>query len=345
MGSKLADLGPVPLLEPRIDKARQGCSVDVAGNRDILSEDFASSIGGNMATDLQAEVDFLGPWYHKIDLGDGVFTKSEGHNPAAKWRVIAPHVPEDMTGMRTLEIGCSSAFYSVKMAERGAECYACDLLPIAIKQAKFLARFHGVNIDVVQRNVYDLHAYRGMKFDYVLFLGLLYHIRYPMLILDMLHDLDFDSLLLQTATYSELPPKEYTGWIQSPVDTILNEDDFPSLRFVENSIRYDKTTWWVFNPSAVAAMMRSAGFTDIRHLATEFWFAKKGDQPANSEIEYRSCLQGVVNSASENPVGQAVSDEWLSERIQRLENQLLRLQDENAKLKKEQDARPNGRER
>lgn len=288
-----------------------------------------------MESNLQAEVDALGPWYHKIDLGNGVQTKSEGHNPAAKWRVIAGELPEDMTGLRTLEIGCSSAYYSVKMAERGAECHAFDLLPSAVRQAEFLAELHGVRLDVVQRNVYDLHAYRGMKFDYVLFLGTLYHTRYPMLILDMLHDLDFDHLYLQTATCSELPPAEYTGWIQNPEDSILHKDDFPALRFIENSIRYDKTTWWIFNSSAVAAMMRSSGFTNIRQLATEFWYAEKGDQPSNAEIEYRACVQGLVNAASEAGGGQSVTDDWLIERVQRLENQLLRFQGENAKLQEE----------
>lgn len=296
-------------------------------------------VGAGMARNLQAEVDALGPWYHKIDLGNGVQTKAEGHNPAAKWQVIAPQLPEDMKGMRTLEIGCSSAYYSVKMAERGAECYAFDLLPSAIRQARFLAEFHGVSIDVAQRDVYDLHAYRGMKFDYVLFLGLLYHVRYPMLILDMLHDLDLEYLLAHTATYSDLPPAEYTGWIQSPTDPVFHKDDFPALRFVENSIRHDKTTWWVFNPSAVAAMMRSAGFANIRQLANEFWFAEKGEQPANSEIEYRGCLQALVNTASEDPGRQGVSDEWLGERIQRLENQLLQALNENARLQEELGAR------
>lgn len=283
--------------------------------------------------DLERRVKEVGPWYHRIDLGNGVFTKAEGFSPQSKWRVLAQHLPEDLTGKTVLEVGCSSAYYSVRMAQRGATCYAFDHFQSAVNQANFLADHFGVEIDASVASVYDVERFNVRHYDYVLHLGVLYHLRYPMLALDQLGDLDFDTMFMQTITYDrETPGKEYADYLADQHDPAFAQDDFPTLKFVEHKIRSDATSWFNFNNSAVESMMRAAGMTDVERIAGEFWMCKKGERPTNGDIEFRDLLRGIRSN------GEASDDSHyleLHDKFQALENNVARLSRENALLKEQ----------
>lgn len=283
--------------------------------------------------DLESRVKDVGPWYHKIDLGNGVFTKPEGFSPESKWRILAKHLPQDLSGKTVLEIGCSSAYYSVRMAQRGATCYAFDHFQSAVDQARFLADHFGVEIDASVASVYDVQRFAVRHYDYVINLGVLYHLRYPMLALDMIGDLDFDTMFLQTITYDrDMPGKEHAEYVADQHDPVFLQDDFPTLKFVEHKIRADATSWFNFNNSAVEAMMRAAGMTDVERIAGEFWMCKKGVRPANGDIEFRDLLRGIRSN------GDASDDSHyfdLHDKFQALENNVARLSRENALLREQ----------
>ena len=134
----------------------------------------------------------LGPWFHNIDLG-GVMTAPDhflGDYPAVKWRRFADAIPADLTGKTVLDIGCNAGFYSIQMKLRGASrVLAIDVDPDYLRQARFAAQIIGVNIEFAEMSAYDVGSLGG-RFDLVLFLGVLYHLRHPLLTLDLIRELD-----------------------------------------------------------------------------------------------------------------------------------------------------------
>jgi tRNA (mo5U34)-methyltransferase len=132
----------------------------------------------------------LGPWFHNIDLG-GVMTAPDhflGDYPAVKWRRFADAIPADLSGKTVLDIGCNGGFYSIQMKLRNAaRVLAIDVDPDYLRQARFAAETTGVNIEFANVSAYDV-GLLGERFDIVLFLGVLYHLRHPLLALDLIRE-------------------------------------------------------------------------------------------------------------------------------------------------------------
>ncbi|MBS7456281.1 TIGR04290 family methyltransferase [Coralloluteibacterium stylophorae] len=213
---------------------------------------------------LAAEIRALGPWFHNIHLPDGSQTAPDhplGDFPRFKWERLAPHLPQNLGGMRVLDIGCNAGFYSFQLARRGAQVVAMDHDPHYLRQAGWVARQLGLEgrVELRQGDVYSLAPLRG-QFDLVLFLGVFYHLRHPLLGLDLAAAASRDYLLFQSlattgpAGAGETRDPGYLGRDE------LRRDDWPKLAFVEHELAGDPTNWWVPNPPAMQAMVRSAGF-------------------------------------------------------------------------------------
>ena len=140
----------------------------------------------------------LGQWFHNIEL-KGVRTAPNhflGDYPNVKWRRFAHAVPKDLRGMTVLDIGCNGGFYSIEMKRRGADrVVAIDTETMYLNQARFAAEMSGVEIEFRDLSVYDV-AKLGERFDLVIFMGVLYHLRHPLLALDLIHDHVARDLLL-----------------------------------------------------------------------------------------------------------------------------------------------------
>src|SRR5437868_7908666 len=136
-------------------------------------------------TEIERKVQALGPWFHNLDL-NGVRTAPShflGDYPAVKWQHFANDIPRDLTGKSVLDIGCNAGFYSLEMKRRGAaRVLGLDYDEEYLAQARFAAEVSGFNIEFRRTSVYDVAAL-GEKFDVVLFLGVLYHLRHPLLAL------------------------------------------------------------------------------------------------------------------------------------------------------------------
>src|SRR3954464_15623679 len=132
----------------------------------------------------------LGEWFHNIDL-DGVPTAPNhflNDYPNVKWRRFEHAIPADLSGRTVLDIGCNAGFYSIEMKRRGAErVVGVDFDDRYLEQARFAAEVKGADIEFRKLSVYDV-AELGETFDVVLFMGVLYHLRHPLLALDLIHD-------------------------------------------------------------------------------------------------------------------------------------------------------------
>jgi tRNA (mo5U34)-methyltransferase len=220
----------------------------------------------------------LGPWFHNIDLF-GVKTAPDhflGDYPALKWRHFAHALPLDLRGMSVLDIGCNGGFYSIEMKRRGAErVVGIDSDEGYLAQARFAAEVCGVEIEFRNLSVYDVAAI-GEAFDVVLFMGVLYHLRHPLLALDLIHEHVAKNLLVFQSMQrgSEDVASLRDDYPFSERD-IFERDDYPKLHFVEQSYAGDPTNWWIPNRACVEAMLRSSGFRILARPEAEVFVCRR----------------------------------------------------------------------
>jgi tRNA (mo5U34)-methyltransferase len=223
---------------------------------------------------FDADIHSLGPWFHNLHLPDGSQTRPDhvlGDFPSFKWRRLEPHLPRDLTDARVLDIGCNAGFYSVELAKRGAFVTGIDIDAHYLKQAAWAAEVWQVShrIRFEQRQVYSL-ARTSERWDIVLFLGVLYHLRYPMLGLDIVSRCVGDLLVVQSLTSSDhhIAPTPLDLPLEDRAS--LAQNGWPHLAFVERRLADDPTNWWVPNRACLHAMLRSAGLKVVLEPLDEF---------------------------------------------------------------------------
>jgi tRNA (mo5U34)-methyltransferase len=231
----------------------------------------------------------LGRWFHNIDLG-GVPTAPDhflGDYPAVKWRRFRHAVPADLTGRSVLDIGCNGGFYSIEMKRRGASrVVGIDPDEDYLAQARFAAEVTGHEIEFRKLSVYDVGAL-GERFDLVLFLGVLYHLRHPLLALDLIHEhVARDLLVFQSMQRGapEVEPlrEDYDFWETAQFD----RPGYPKLHFVERRYAEDGTNWWVPNRACAEAMLRSAGFAILEHPEEEVYVCRRAEPSEGAGAVY-----------------------------------------------------------
>jgi tRNA (mo5U34)-methyltransferase len=231
---------------------------------------------------IEAQVEKLGPWFHNLDL-NGVATAPEhflGDYPAVKWRRFSAALPRDLGGKSVLDIGCNAGFYSLEMKRRGASrVLGIDSDEDYLRQARFAAEVNDLDIEFRQLSVYDIGAL-GEKFDIVIFMGVLYHLRHPLLALDLIREhavgelLVFQSMQRGSADVGDFAD-DYDFWDKDAFDL----PEFPKLHFIEHRYAGDPTNWWIPNRACAEAMLRSAGFEITAHPEDEVYLCRPVDPP------------------------------------------------------------------
>jgi tRNA (mo5U34)-methyltransferase len=249
---------------------------------------------------LRQRIDALGPWFHNIDLG-GVWTAPDhplGDYPAAHWRHFADALPADLTGRTVLDIGCNGGFFSLACKQRGAaRVLGIDYDADYLAQARFAAEALNMrDIEFRQLSVYDVGAL-GERFDVVLFLGVFYHLRHPLLALDLIHEhvakdlLVFQSMLRGSSAVEPLA-EDYPFSERA----IFDRPGFPKLHFIERHYAGDPTNWFVPNRAAAEAMLASAGFGILRHPVDEVFVCERLAKPAWAGAVYPARTGGSPGS-------------------------------------------------
>src|SRR5207237_8164872 len=108
--------------------------------------------------------------------------------PACKWANFKHAIPADLRGKSVLDIGCNAGFYSLEMKRRGADrVVAIDSDPVYLAQARFAAEVTGAEIEFRELDVYHVGRLKE-TFALVLLMGVPYHLRHPLLALDLLNE-------------------------------------------------------------------------------------------------------------------------------------------------------------
>jgi tRNA (mo5U34)-methyltransferase len=138
-------------------------------------------------------------WWHNIDLGDGVITPGtkggEKNAEIEMWNKLG--LPEDMSGKTVVDVGCADGYFSFECEKKGAKVTALDTPFTNCEQGFYAARAAlGSKVDYIQRDI----CFPGitLKADIVLFLGVLYHVRYPLLALENIYRMTKDFAIIET---------------------------------------------------------------------------------------------------------------------------------------------------
>jgi tRNA (mo5U34)-methyltransferase len=250
---------------------------------------------------IQKQIDSLKPWFHNLHLSDTIETFPDhflGDFPNFKWKEIAPGIPENLSGKKVLDIGCNAGFYSFELAERGAEVLGIDVDEHYLKQARWAADIKGLKdrTHFRQMQVYDL-ANLEEEFDIVWFMGVFYHLRYPLLALDIISRKCTDLLVFQTLSMpgaNDTKLNTDDRYINDRDD--LLKDEWPKMAFIEKKFAGDPTNWWLPNAAAIEAMIRSIGFKVIKRPGHEIYICKKDPENVSTldtwnYSEYLSAIQ------------------------------------------------------
>jgi tRNA (mo5U34)-methyltransferase len=216
----------------------------------------------------------LGRWFHNMELR-GVQTAPDhflGDYPQFKWRNFSHAIPDDLHGKSVLDIGCNAGFYSIEMKKRGAErVLGIDFDEAYLAQARFAAEVSDMEIEFRQLSVYDVGEL-GEKFDLVLFMGVLYHLRHPLLALDLIRKHVVKDLFvfqsMQRGSDDIFPTEANYSFDERG---IFEDHAFPCMYFIEKKYAGDPTNWWIPNRSCAEAMLRSAGFKIIERPEQEVY--------------------------------------------------------------------------
>jgi tRNA (mo5U34)-methyltransferase len=236
-----------------------------------------------MITTQQA-VEKLGPWFHNIHLPDGTQTAPQhafGDFPSFKWQELQAFIPADLRGWHVLDVGCNAGFYTMELARRGAQVLAIDVDPHYLKQAAWVAQQFNLEdrIEFRQMQVYDV-ARLEQNFDLIWYMGVLYHLRYPLLSLDILSQKLKRMMIFQTLTM----PGEEVAPVPEDLDISqrdkMQQDGWPKMAFIEHRLAGDVTNWWAPNHAGIEAMFRSCGLKVTHRPGHEMYICEP--DPANT---------------------------------------------------------------
>ena len=217
--------------------------------------------------EILAEVKRLEPWFHRIDLGGGLYTKTESvmgepvDHPFGNWQIIQKLLPLDLSEKTLLDVGCNAGFYAFEAKRRGAKrVLGVDGQRQHVRQGLFVRKVLGLDVEFRRLNVYELSARTAGRFDITLALGLLYHLKHPILALENLYQVTKDLLVIETAI---MPPKQTPksfAYSFGASKTVLHP-----LAYVENppDAKEQVFNWFLPGVEALLALLRNTGFAEV----------------------------------------------------------------------------------
>lgn len=238
---------------------------------------------------IKKDIERLGPWFHNLHLPWQQETAPDhflGDFPSFKWDQLKAHLPADLSGWRILDIGCNAGFYTFELAKRGAQVLGIDLDTHYLRQAEWAAKIYGLEeqVEFRQMQVYDLWKIKG-EFDMVWFMGVFYHLRYPLLALDIISQKVKKMMVFQTLMMPDRVEKSIKDNYRVNDRNEMLEKGWPKMAFIEKELAGDPTNWWVPNHAAIEAMLRTCGLKSISIPVNETYLCVP-DKALKSVLEW-----------------------------------------------------------
>jgi len=214
-------------------------------------------------------------WHQRFQLAPGIFTP--GTNDVDRMLRLA-EIPADLSGWSVLDIGTSNGGFCFEAERRGASrLVAVDVCEADYSGFAQIRSFLGSRTEFVEASVYELPELLGRRFDLVLFLGVLYHLRHPLLALDNLRRLIGRVGVIETAVCDHELPRRVAGRAL--------------VRFYRGSeLHENPTNWFAPNAAGLLDWCASSGLAPTMLVKEPpagpvRWFASLADVLRSGEHE------------------------------------------------------------
>jgi tRNA (mo5U34)-methyltransferase len=234
--------------------------------------------------------------YHTIELPDGSALPGLQTTEHLRWRLSLFGLPEDLSGKRVLDIGAWDGWFSFECERRGAHVVAVDCVALnTFLEAKELLNSR---VEYLTLDVAELSAARLGHFDIVLFFGVLYHLRHPLLGLEKVVELCTDLALIESYV------------IEPEARTIPAVIEFYERTELGGQI----DNWCGPSPEGLLAMCRSAGFAtaelkDVTNQRASVVCGRRWPEAENSNEAPH--LNAVINNRTQVAQFHPLKDEYL----------------------------------
>lgn len=223
--------------------------------------------------ELRALVQSFPYWYQRIYLGRGIYTLDRTAHHEKVWERVRKTFPSDLGGASVLDVGANAGYFSIQSKLLGAgRVVGLESYGDYLKQAEVCRQIWGMDIEYRAANV-DRMSELGEQFDIVLFLGILYHLKAPLLVLEDVGQACRDAIVIETEVmpararnrvYVRLGPRDQTR---------ITRCAEGMMKFIErDELGSDGSNWWVPDTECVLGMLRTAGF---KHFSAPRYLGKE----------------------------------------------------------------------
>ena len=220
-----------------------------------------------MTSDIFQKINSIKVWHHRIDLGDGIVTPGLQDTPTLLSQI---GLPKDLSGLRVLDLGARDGFFSFECERRGAkEVVALDYVDEHLTGFNICHQYLNSSVKFVNRSVYALNPLDLGTFDLVLFLGLIYHLRHPVLALDRIYDLvnPGGSLMIESHTIDHGLVDQSGNWSNLA-------EEYQKLQIAQfysnGKLGNDLTSPWAPNQLCLEQMAFDSGFKVVNSWTAAF---------------------------------------------------------------------------
>jgi tRNA (mo5U34)-methyltransferase len=235
--------------------------------------------------------------YHSLELNDGRIVPGIIPVEQLRARLDAYPLPRDLRGKRALDIGAASGWNSFELERRGAEVVATD----CVEYEEFLVakRLLGSKVDYRILDVDEMSPEVLGTFDYVLFLGVLYHLRHPLLGLEKVCALTREAAFVESYVIDPGPALDSTVLEFYETDELGGQVD----------------NWYGPSTQCLAALCRSAGFARVEMLYNNDRRAGlacfRRWEPEDPNAASRPLLTYALNNRHDDPWFTRNKDEYI----------------------------------
>ncbi len=210
---------------------------------------------------IEAQIKDLGaehPWFHSIDLGDGLLTRDPVTHLANLRASLDAHLPPDFSGLSVLDIGCNAGYFSTWAKRRNAETVVgVDMGEGYLEQAEFVRKTLSLDIEYRRMSVYDIEEL-GRPFDIVLCLGVIYHLANPFDAARAIFTVTKDMAVVESAMIPDTSAKPMWEFVFQGYEDDPRRDTTEERHY----------NWWFPNHAGLRTLLEKAGFLSVEPIYT-----------------------------------------------------------------------------
>ena len=227
-------------------------------------------------------------WYHQIELAPGLVTPGTHPSPEILAQLDRLGLPRQARGLRVLDIGCRDGFYAFEMERRGAEVLGIDYAAPHVTGFAVASQILGSRVEYTVENVYNLAPEKHGTFDLVLFLGVLYHLRNPLLALDRIRGVTKAGGMLFVDT--QVTSSRWLRLLRIPAWQYHLRDD----------LNRDATNKWSPNLPGLKAVIEEAQFHVLAEATSRQRAFVRAEAFCDSSLEFFRRLDSSVRMWGES---------------------------------------------